>query len=222
MDIHKPKAVHTWREFLIEIGTIICGVLIALALEQLVAWMHDQHELRESREALSVELSTDAAALRAMAEEDACTDARLRLLEAWASGKAKVDSSNFASMENRPRLWTLQMTVWAETQAGGAAAHMPVRERLDYADVYDQLANQMRHILDERSAWDLLARHAGEQALDVTQARTVRADIGAIRIRDADRQLNTPSALDAIARLGVKPAPPPRGRDSKLLCGPPA
>ena len=33
MEIHKPKAAHSVREFLIEIGTIVCGILIALGLE---------------------------------------------------------------------------------------------------------------------------------------------------------------------------------------------
>lgn len=36
MEIHKPKAAHSWREFLVEIGTIVCGILIALGLEQVV------------------------------------------------------------------------------------------------------------------------------------------------------------------------------------------
>ena len=29
MDIHKPKAAHSIREFLIEIGAIICGIIRA-------------------------------------------------------------------------------------------------------------------------------------------------------------------------------------------------
>jgi hypothetical protein len=36
MDIHKPKPIHNFREFLSEIGVIVCGVLIALILEQAV------------------------------------------------------------------------------------------------------------------------------------------------------------------------------------------
>lgn len=37
MDIHKPKAAHSWREFLTEIGAIVCGILIAIRLERRVA-----------------------------------------------------------------------------------------------------------------------------------------------------------------------------------------
>ena len=55
MDIHKPKAAHSWREFLIEIGTIICGIVIALGLEQVVEYVHRAEQLQETREALQRE-----------------------------------------------------------------------------------------------------------------------------------------------------------------------
>lgn len=62
MDIHKPKAAHTWREFLTEIGTIICGVLIALGLEQAVEWAHWQERLKQTREQIKGEVSGDVEA----------------------------------------------------------------------------------------------------------------------------------------------------------------
>lgn len=36
VDIHKPKPVHSIREFLSEIGVIVVGIAIALTGEQLV------------------------------------------------------------------------------------------------------------------------------------------------------------------------------------------
>ena len=36
MDIHKPHAAKNWREFAVEIGTIVVGILIALGLEQVI------------------------------------------------------------------------------------------------------------------------------------------------------------------------------------------
>jgi hypothetical protein len=47
MHIHKPKALHGWREFLAEIGVIVCGVLIAIALDQMVEALHHRGEARE-------------------------------------------------------------------------------------------------------------------------------------------------------------------------------
>ncbi|MDE2485957.1 MAG: hypothetical protein KGO51_01030 [Alphaproteobacteria bacterium] len=57
MDIHKPKPVHGWREFLGEIGVIIIGVLIALGAEQAVAAAHHHEQVRDLRKALDQEVA---------------------------------------------------------------------------------------------------------------------------------------------------------------------
>lgn len=49
MDIHKPKPVHNWREFPSEIGVIVCGVLIALGLEQAVEALHWARRVHEAK-----------------------------------------------------------------------------------------------------------------------------------------------------------------------------
>ena len=46
MEIHKPHAVKTWREFAVELGTITAGILVALTLEQFIEWQHDLHRAR--------------------------------------------------------------------------------------------------------------------------------------------------------------------------------
>lgn len=222
MHIHRPTAPRGLREFLSEIGVIVLGILIALGGEQLVEWGRARHELTDARRALRAELALDAAHLRAMEAENACADARLRLLEGWAEGKASFDTRDLASMRNRPLLWTLPTTAWDVTKSAAVAAHMPLEERLAYAAVYDGLANQMRHVLDERQAWDLLARYAGKGVLDPAEARRLKEDLGQVRIRDDDRRFNTPAILQAIAALGLKPSAAPTGRDPRLLCGPPA
>ncbi|CAN5904633.1 hypothetical protein BH11PSE1_BH11PSE1_27960 [soil metagenome] len=55
MDIHVPKPWHGWREFLKEYGTIVLGVLTAIALEQAVEAIHHQRERTELRESLRSE-----------------------------------------------------------------------------------------------------------------------------------------------------------------------
>jgi len=40
MHIHKPKQLHGFSEFVSEIGVIVIGILIALALEQSLEYMH--------------------------------------------------------------------------------------------------------------------------------------------------------------------------------------
>ena len=56
MDIHPPEhPIHTWRDFLIHIATIVVGLIIALGLEQLVVMIEHHHEIKETRERLHSE-----------------------------------------------------------------------------------------------------------------------------------------------------------------------
>ena len=56
LDVHPPEhAVHTWRDFVIHIATIVVGLLIAVGLEQTVESLHHRQQVRELREALTQE-----------------------------------------------------------------------------------------------------------------------------------------------------------------------
>jgi hypothetical protein len=56
LDVHPPQtATHTWRDFFLHIATIVCGLLIAIGLEQTVEAIHHHREVAESREALRLE-----------------------------------------------------------------------------------------------------------------------------------------------------------------------
>jgi hypothetical protein len=45
VEIHKPKPVHNWREFLTELGTIVLGICIALGGEQALEWNHWRNQV---------------------------------------------------------------------------------------------------------------------------------------------------------------------------------
>jgi type II secretory pathway pseudopilin PulG len=56
LDVHPPhETVHTWRDFLIHIATIVVGLLIAVALEQSVEAIHRHFEVKETRNELREE-----------------------------------------------------------------------------------------------------------------------------------------------------------------------
>lgn len=45
LDVHAPhESIHTWKSFFIHIATITLGLLIAIALEQLVEYLHHRHQ----------------------------------------------------------------------------------------------------------------------------------------------------------------------------------
>src|SRR5581483_6681060 len=59
MDIHKPKPWRGLREFLKEIGTIVIGVLIALAGEQAVERLEWAHKVHAAEDAMRADLLAD-------------------------------------------------------------------------------------------------------------------------------------------------------------------
>ena len=59
MDIHKPHAAKTWREFFIEIGTIVVGILIALGLEQVIEQVHWHNQVKEAEASIENEILTN-------------------------------------------------------------------------------------------------------------------------------------------------------------------
>jgi hypothetical protein len=55
LDVHIPHAKHTWKDFIIHIGTITVGLLIAISLEQSVEKLHQLHQRHELEAALHAE-----------------------------------------------------------------------------------------------------------------------------------------------------------------------
>lgn len=56
IDVHPPhQAIHTWKEYLLHMSTIVLGLLIAIGLEQSVEAIHRANERNELRESLKHE-----------------------------------------------------------------------------------------------------------------------------------------------------------------------
>jgi hypothetical protein len=71
LDVHPAhRAASSWREFLIHIATIVLGLLIAVAIEQTVEYIHHRREVGQTREALRKERSANAARFTVETLED--------------------------------------------------------------------------------------------------------------------------------------------------------
>src|SRR5205814_1085520 len=77
MEIHKPKPIRNWREFLKEVGTIVLGVCIALAAEQAVEWWHWRGQVQGARQALAQELARNMRNGAARVVMASCVEGRL-------------------------------------------------------------------------------------------------------------------------------------------------
>lgn len=215
MDIHKPKPVHSWREFVSEIGVIVVGVLIALGAEQTVEWLHWLGEVRETRAALRQEIAHDLGALASLQTENDCIHRRL---DAWAAAGDRP----LARPSQTPLLWTIRSSVWEVAKTGQVASHFPLEERLGYARMYDLLVNEWSFIQGERTAWeriDALANAGLRDPEHMARLRDAVADARELgRIRFNNHVYVDPAAVE----LGIRPEQisAPAGRALDTLCQP--
>jgi hypothetical protein len=144
MDIHKPKAAHSWREFLIEIGTIICGILIALSLEQVVELLRTNEKSQAAEAAIREELSDQLAFATVVLKLKPSLDERVAELQ---SAVVVGDHAKVAKLAVLPAPFV--MRAWSST-AWVTAGNEQVVSRLDPARrrLYEKLNRQVAAELD--------------------------------------------------------------------------
>ena len=137
MDIHKPKAAHSLREFVIEIATITVGILIALSLEALVQAHHDHEMVEHARADLRKELTANRTALASTIAQQkmalVALDSFVRYGRARLKGKREPFPPNFSFGID---LIPMNTAAWESTSASQALAHMPYEEAHRLAKAY--------------------------------------------------------------------------------------
>lgn len=153
MEIHKPKAAHSLREFLIEIGTIVCGVLIAIGLEQAVEQVHWGHEVEAERAALRDEARDNVTTAAYRVAEDPCITRRLAEIEEGFRRQAKGRPTGFRQVVTKPPSWGASTGSWDIAVSGLALGHMPHKEKLAFSDAFDsyRVLNSLRN--EEDAIW---------------------------------------------------------------------
>ena len=213
MDIHKPKAAHSWREFAVEIGTIICGILIALGLEQVVETVRRSSEVEEAREALREEIRVNALIVSFGREELKCLKPQVDAYRAWAAGGPKPPGF-------RTVLARYVFNTW-DTVKSSAVPHMPLHERLAISGFYDELRNAETIVGEQRAAALVLFGADERKALRPEDAGRVLDAVGIEHRVGGFKYGEIQGLLDAAAKLGVR-APALSSEDRALLdwqCG---
>jgi len=132
MDIHKPKPWHGVRELLKEIGTIVIGVLIALAAEQGVEWLHWHERAAQAEAGMRQDAKEVLANMLERLEIQDCQDRRLNQMRdrLLVSGQDWTPMAVFythgppkGSIYAHPmKPWP--RTAWLNAVASGAATHL--------------------------------------------------------------------------------------------------
>jgi len=210
MDIHKPKPVHSIREFLSEIAVVVCGILIAIGLEQAVEALHWREAVSNAREALHVEIArnngwfVDRLAVAPCIERHIVETGDLIESAAKTGRTPNVDGVALAVAH------FLDTSEWEAQKAAQTLVHFPPKERSLLSVYYRQAADLADWRDEERAAWD------GLSVLDGPSKHLSDADIAGLRVRlrqivHLQRLIDYTASdieLQLGRRLGVTPIPP--------------
>jgi hypothetical protein len=212
MEIHKPKAAHSWREFLIEIGTIVCGILIALGLEQTIEAVHWAEKVREAREAIHQELLQSTVFAEERINLERCRDAYLADLAAAVAASPShwrprpqtwCGTQHDAVFSGTERPWPTE--VWRSIVSEGTVSHFPAhyRHQAPFTFNFIGLINE-RALEESQEASNLGALH---YEIDLTPDAKIRFlnTITKLRSQNALAALVTHQLNGQIASLGETP-----------------
>jgi hypothetical protein len=137
MHIHKPKAVHSLREFLSEIGVIVVGIAIALGGEQVIEWLHWRAVVADTRQALNRELGFDFGVVQSRIDQAPCMARRLTELTTVFELHANGQPIQLKRPFGQPTFPHLRTAVWETAIADQSVSHMPLDVKLRYAGAYE-------------------------------------------------------------------------------------
>lgn len=155
MDIHKPKPVHSWREFASEIMVVVVGIAIALSGEQLIEAIHERQVASEARDQVRTEIATDLAVLGNRVRAEACIAKRMTELRA-AIANGDTPAYVAPNQVGRPSMWANQSGRWQAAAQAGRVALFPSKEQGGYSFIYSELAQVMAVEADEAQQWSRL------------------------------------------------------------------
>jgi hypothetical protein len=153
MEIHKPKPIHNWREFLKEVGTIVLGVSIALGAEQTVEWFHWHAQVKEAREVIATELAFNLAGAVTRMRTQSCAERRLDELALILDVAAKNGSLPPIGDIHRPPRGIWPTGSWESVVASQTASHFPRQQLADIAAAYKFVQRIENYAAAELGEW---------------------------------------------------------------------
>jgi hypothetical protein len=214
VEIHKPKPVHNWREFLVELGTITLGVCIALAAEQTVEWFHWRDKTNYATDQIQRELAESMYYFVERIMVEGCIQHRLddleqKLLfvgEKWTpvapAGTVGIQAGNVLAVPRR--LWS--DIAWTAAVADTSVTHFNRDRLISYARIYADVG--VAHEQNQREFENVAHLDILLKPVMLSNDKKVEL-IGVIegeRILNHELALNASRMLDEWKRIGLDPA----------------
>jgi hypothetical protein len=188
LDVHAPhQPIHKWKDFLVHITAIAIGLLLALALEKVVEYIHEHHQLTEARRELAMEVTenrrtwalnvTEASRIKQELDSDFGIIQAVRSHASVNGGKFDY-SVHFYATKDGP---------WQAVRQSGSLHLMPHEELQTYAWFHGNLTSVMESM------------HAFETTLHIGGAIAASAPPEKLSAHDLDELAD--KTLEAQGRL---------------------
>jgi hypothetical protein len=214
MEVHKPRPMHSLREFLKEVGIIVLGVVIALAAEQAVEAIHWRNKVSEAAESMRLELRDDdgpQAYTRAALET--CLDRQLDTIE--TAVEAAHDRGAIAALAAAyaPPTHTWDTEAWQAALASDAASHTSASRMVTWSKPYRLMSALESTNLAENSD-RLQLQSIRRSAGSLSPAEQDRMLSAIVRLRDANHKMAQWSlvTLLGLSKNGIAVTPSVRAR----------
>jgi len=212
MHIHKLKPVHSWRDFLRELGTIVLGIIIAISLEHLVESWHWDSEVKIARQAIAAEITANNVNLFAFRVATApCVDRKFSEADAILTAlEARRKPGNITIF--RPPSGSLtRNSEWESERASQVLTHFPRAELALMSRYYAQLPNFRDWVAAEGTAWqELIILQKPPAGITTSDLIRLRVNLTMARRMDNLVTVNAKRQLRLSKQLGIAdPAPDP-------------
>jgi hypothetical protein len=195
MEVHPPEhGIHSFRDFLVHMGTITLGLLIAIGLEATAQAIHHHHQVTEAREQIHHELEANRHTIAKDRDvlQKAYVQMRSNLTELQRDGPLDSDKLHFG--------WYWEggeSSAWQTVRDTGVVAFMPYEEVHGYANAYMQQATvdeaAKDYIKQSTKAIQPLLRHGDLK----------HASLAGITFTPEERKQLVQSCLDDLSQISL-------------------
>lgn len=215
MEIHKPHAAKTWKEFFVELGTIVAGIVIALALEQLVETFHENAVAGTARSAIRAEVRENLWWLEQRERIEPCVGQRLAELDQLLIRARHGDLTPM--VHNLGNLGHMKMTTlrWEANSQGGRASLFSEDEQRVLGEMYYTTGQFAETQGEEETNWHRLRFIQGLEQLTPLDVHDLGIFVAEARDLDGLERINIKRAHQWAERMRLT-AENPEGVDNEI------
>ena len=217
MDIDKPKS---WRGFLIEIGTIIVGILIALAVNQVVDDLRERRITDEARAAVRTEIAENLEVMQWREAEQGCIERRLEELSLVLRAAHEGRPFETPHWIGRPTSNPTFSSRWSTAAQSGRASLFGNDEQSLYAGFYYPTGMHAAVGDSEQVTWATLRAIEGARTMSPAMIWGLEAALSQARYENFRLKLTGRRAFEAAEKLHIRPRQMTPDRAKASVCLP--